>query len=68
MLSVIPVATLGLTGERHAQFGGRAAGACGLISVAFGFVLTYRICVVDGLIAGHILTQIRPPASPTDDL
>jgi hypothetical protein len=43
-----------LAGARHVQFGSKAAAACGLISVAFGSVLIYRICVIDGLLAGHI--------------
>ena len=45
---------LALAGARDVQFGRKAAAACGLISVAFGFVLVYRICFVDGLLAGHI--------------
>jgi hypothetical protein len=45
---------LALAGARDVQFGSKAAAACGLISVAFGFVLIYRICFVDGLLTGHI--------------
>jgi hypothetical protein len=45
---------LAFTGARHVQFGSQAAAASGLISVAFGFVLSYRICFVEGLFAGHI--------------
>ena len=55
MLMTIAIGVpLALAGERHARFGRKATAACGLISVAFGFVLTYRICFVDGLFAGHI--------------
>jgi high-affinity nickel-transport protein len=45
---------LALAGARDVQCGRKAAAACGLISVAFGFVLIYRICFVDGLLTGHI--------------
>jgi high-affinity nickel permease len=45
---------LALAGARDMQFGSKAAAASGLISVAFGVVLIYRICFVDGLLAGHI--------------
>ena len=45
---------LALAGARHVHSASKAAAACGLISVAFGFVLIYRICFVDGLLAGHI--------------
>jgi high-affinity nickel-transport protein len=59
MLMTIAIGVpLALAGERHAQFGGRAVAACGLISVAFGFVLTYRICFVDGLFAGLSFAKI----------
>jgi high-affinity nickel permease len=55
MLMTIAIGVpLSLAGERHAQFGGKAAAACGLISVAFGFVLTYRICFLEGLFTGPI--------------
>ena len=45
---------LALAGARDVQFGSKAAAACGLISVALGCVLIYRICFVDGLFAGQI--------------
>jgi hypothetical protein len=45
---------LAFAGARDVQFGSTAAAACGLISAAFGFVLIYRICFVNGLLAGHI--------------
>ena len=47
-------AIIPLAGARDVQFGNKAAAAWGLISVAFGFVLIYGICFVDGLLAGHI--------------
>ena len=55
MLMTIAIGVpLVLAGERHEQFGGKAAAACGLISIAFGFVLSYRICFVDGLFASTL--------------
>jgi len=45
---------LAIAGAWDVQFGRKAAAACGLISVAFGFVLICRICFVDGLFAGHL--------------
>ncbi len=55
MLMTIAIgAPLALAGERQGRFGSQAAAACGLISVGFGLVLTYKICFVDGLFAGHV--------------
>ena len=55
MLMTITIGVpLAFAGERHAQYGGKVAAACGLVSVAFGCVLSYRICFVDGLFASHI--------------
>jgi hypothetical protein len=45
---------LAFAGERYEQFGGKAAAACGLISIAVGFVLSYRICFVDRLFASTL--------------
>ena len=47
-------APLAFAGQQHAQLGGKVAAVCGLLSVGFGFVLSYRICFVDGLFGGPL--------------
>jgi sulfite exporter TauE/SafE len=40
-------------GNRFAQLGQRLSLAAGLVSVAFGLILAYQICVVQGLFSAH---------------
>jgi uncharacterized membrane protein HdeD (DUF308 family) len=54
MLITMSIAsTFRFLGNRFARFGHRLAMVSGLVSVAFGLVLAYQICIVQGLFSVH---------------
>jgi hypothetical protein len=54
MLITISIAsTFRYVGNRFQRFGQRLAMASGLISLAFGLLVTYEICISQGLFSAH---------------
>ena len=54
MLITMSIAsTFRFVGNRFERFGHRLAMVSGLVSVAFGLVLAYQICIVQGFFSAH---------------